>query len=630
MSSTDPSVDSLSASLASQWKPHPTKPRADDKPGTGKAVQNTGLLTPEGTPEVDDGRIEADKRQQAELKAAEAAKESPESQHPENKEPQSSTKTDDDGTNDEAAKQAAILREVLSCGHNEYHKILGIKEDYDSATEEMAAVERAVYSRGIEVHPKYNKDENAEKAWNMIRTAGDELGCREGVYQEVLDFGDENSDALDDDSGSEMDGLEMESPKPTKIVLGWYEEATPLMDQLQQNPKSFSVRKKLDAINDKIKKKNEEEEQNDTSMWLLDYKAISKFYQEVGPFVDRLRGNPNDQEALDGAKGVEKELNEYLNKNHYPGAWTFKQDLLMQEAVKEKTMEAKQMKNDIEEKRNRRMEERKREKAAEKGATGTEQPKKSSPAISIDWRPGLTTKGEEMYAMQPYERTSKVTQQKSMDQCFFLIEKKGKTKGGNSMVFEDAETIGPKATDGYLKQLPESERVDIRTEKYKHSTADKMGFVEIDDIAVKPGYSSRVYPAICIRVKYDTGMYKYPNRTVFRKIWGSARADRMIEDFYNDKGLTIPWEKRAKRPRAGGSVKVVESVEETTSARATERPRRGRTTSRSPERRRSSSVSSSASFLSDEGLERLGGIEDRMDKFEKMFENLSNKLDKLR
>ncbi|KAH7111874.1 hypothetical protein B0J11DRAFT_598581 [Dendryphion nanum] len=612
MSSTYPSVDSLSASLASQWNPHATKPGANDKLGAGKAVQNTGLFTPEGTPEVDDGRIDASKRQQAERQEAEASKKLPESPHPDNKEPQSSTRTDDDGTDNEAAKQSEILKEVLSCGHDEYHKILGIKEDYDSATEEMAAVERAVYSRGIEVHPKYNKDENAEKAWNMIRTAGDELGCREDVYQEVLDFGDEDPDASDDDSGSQMDGLEMESPKPTKIVLGWYEEATPLMDQLQQNPKSFSVRKKLDAINDKIKKKNEEEEQKDTSMWLLDYKAISKFYQDVGPLVGRLKGNPNDQEALDGAKGIEKELNEYLNKNHYPGAWTFKQDLLMQEAVKEKTVEAKQrMKNDLEEKRKRRIEERKREKAAEKGSTGTEQPKKASSAVSTDWRPGLTTKGEEIYAMQPYERTSKTT-------------------GENSMVFEDAETIGPRATDGYLKQLPEGERVDIRTEKYEYSTADKMGFVEIDDIAVKPGYSSRVYPAICIRVKYDNGMYKYPNRTVFRKIWGSARADRMIEDFYNDKGLRIPWEKRAKRPRAGESVKVVESVEETTSARATERPQRGRTTSRSPERRRSSSVSSSASFLSDEGLERLGGIEDRMDKFEKMFENLSNKLDKLR
>lgn len=166
MSSTDPSVDSLSASLASQWNPHATKSGTNDKPGTGKAVQNTGLPTPEGTPDVDDGRIEAEKRRQAELEAAEAAKKSPESQPPKNKEPQSSTTTDDDGTDGEAAKQAEILKEVLSCGQDEYHKILGIKEDYDSATEEMAAVESAVYDRGIEVHPKYNKDENAEKAWN--------------------------------------------------------------------------------------------------------------------------------------------------------------------------------------------------------------------------------------------------------------------------------------------------------------------------------------------------------------------------------------------------------------------------------------------------------------------------------
>ena len=47
-----------------------------------------------------------------------------------------------------------------------YHKILGIKEDYDNAMEEMRVIDTAVYSRGVEVHPNYNKDENAEKAWN--------------------------------------------------------------------------------------------------------------------------------------------------------------------------------------------------------------------------------------------------------------------------------------------------------------------------------------------------------------------------------------------------------------------------------------------------------------------------------
>jgi hypothetical protein len=294
-------------------------------------------------------------------------------------------------------------------------------------------------------------------------------------------------------------------------------------------------------------------------LWLVDYKAISKYYQDVRPFVDRLKGDANDQEALDGARGLEKELNGYLNKYHYPGVWTFKEELLTQAAINEKTKAAKKkMKDNMDEARNRRKEERERKKAAA-GKGSTEQPEKSSSTVSgkeqEDWRPGLTTKGEKIYGMQPYERTSKVTQEKSMDQCFFLVEKKGKQKGQNSMVFEDSERIGPKATHGYLKQLPEGERVDIRTEKYEYSTADKMGFVEIDDIAVKPGYSSRVYPAISIRVKYEDGSYKYPNRTVFRKIWGSARADRMIEDFYNDKELTIPWEKRAKRPRA------VESVE---------------------------------------------------------------------
>jgi hypothetical protein len=177
MSSTDPTLDSLSASLASQWKPNETRFGGEDKPGTGKAVQNTGLLTPEGTPEVDDGRIEAEKRRQAELEETEAAKKSDENQPPKNQEPPKTptktddrktndSKTDDHETNEEAVNRAQVLKEVLSCGQDEYHKILGIKEDYDNGTEEMRSIETAVYNRGVEVHPRYNKDGNAEQAWN--------------------------------------------------------------------------------------------------------------------------------------------------------------------------------------------------------------------------------------------------------------------------------------------------------------------------------------------------------------------------------------------------------------------------------------------------------------------------------
>jgi hypothetical protein len=464
----------------------------------------------------------------------------------------------------------------------------------------------------------------------VVQAAGNELGCREAVYQDVLDIGDEDPDAPDDDSGSPMEGIEVQNSRPDKLILGLYEEATPFMDQLQQNPKSFSTRKKLELINGKIKKKNTDEEQENTDVWIIDYKTISEFYQQVRPLVDRVKENPSDQEAVEGAKEVEKDFNNYLDKNQYLGAWRFKQDLLMQEAVRSKTEEAKKrMKNDLDAKTKTMMEKREKEKMADNGLASTEKPNDSSTAVSTVWRPGLTAKGEQIYAMQPYERTNKVTQEKCIHQCFFLIAKKGNKKGKNSMVFEDSEAIGPKATDGYLKQLPEADRVDIRTEKYTYSTADKMDFVEIDDIAVKPGYSSKVYPAICARVKYENGTYKYHNRTVLRMIWGSARADRMIEDFYHHNELTVPWKKRAKRAVTAESVDVVESTEDTNAAQATERLGRGRTPSRSPERNRSSSVSSSASHLSEEGLKRLGGIEDRMDKFEKMFEILSTKLDKL-
>jgi hypothetical protein len=169
MSATDPTVDTLSQQLAERWNPNATE-RTEDKgkgkPGTGKAIYNVGLVTPDGTPEVDANRIAEDEKRRAQLEAAEAAKQSPTSQPPEKKDQESSAKTDDDGTDEEAAAQAEVLKEVLSCDPKKPHTVLGIKEDYDNVQDEEKAIETAVYNRGIHVHPKYNKDTKAETAWN--------------------------------------------------------------------------------------------------------------------------------------------------------------------------------------------------------------------------------------------------------------------------------------------------------------------------------------------------------------------------------------------------------------------------------------------------------------------------------
>jgi hypothetical protein len=112
-----------------------------------------------------------------------------------------------------------------------------------------------------------------------------------------------------------------------------------------------------------------------------------------------------------------------------------------------------------------------------------------------------------------------------------------------------------------------------------------------------------------------------------------------LENFFLCKKLPIPWEKKAStrasssrtpepwmtRSHPGSQIKE-ESWSRTPEGRMTKSLGRGRG-SGSPDRRRSSSIGSHASHVSDEGLERLDSIEDRIMKFEEIFMKMNAKMD---
>jgi hypothetical protein len=54
----------------------------------------------------------------------------------------------------------------------------------------------------------------------VVRIVGEELGCRESVFQEILEYGDENPDTPEEESGEAMDGVEMEIAPLAKNILG--------------------------------------------------------------------------------------------------------------------------------------------------------------------------------------------------------------------------------------------------------------------------------------------------------------------------------------------------------------------------------------------------------------------------
>ena len=164
----------------------------------------------------------------------------------------------------------------------------------------------------------------------------------------------------------------------------------------------------------------------------------------------------------------------------------------------------------------------------------------SSTAIG-KWRPGLTGKGEKILAKAPFE-VEDVSGKPTMTRCKFVVEKQGQK---NRIVFEDSVNMGERATCGYL-DLPESEKVDIRSEKSAYTSRGRKGYIKIIGVTPEPSQSFRMFPPIAVAAEYDYGVL-ITNRSGWRAIFKS-KADRMIEDFLLDRGLDIPWQKLAERP----------------------------------------------------------------------------------
>jgi hypothetical protein len=422
----------------------------------------------------------------------------------------------------------------------------------------------------------------------VVRNAGNILGCPDSILEEVENYTEDDSrDSAENDN---MEGIQNSAP-PSKMIVAIYQKATPFMAQLLINPKSYNAKKKLEKLNDEIRSINKGEGQVDPDRWTIDFDAISNFYAQAQPFVNRLRKNNGDEDALRETNKIKQELDKFLSDNHYL-AWTLDEIVLETTPVNPVPPETSAP------------------------PTASVPAVKAAPAAPLPvWRPGLTAKCERILGMSPFERTD-IHDNTHILRCSFYIEKKGEL---NPMACEDSGKIGKKATHAYLHDIPQSEQRDLRINKKKYTTADQEGFVGIKAIHAKDGYASTCFPDTTIWAEYEEGIEdKVLKRSSFRQIWGSHTADRMIEDFYIEKDLRIPWQKKAKRT---GTSRLAAIAERGRGSRDENRRRAPSTTSYI-------SLDSSASYLTDEGLQRVEEVENRMRSLEKLMARVDAKLDK--
>lgn len=444
------------------------------------------------------------------------------------------------------------------------------------------------------------------------------MNCSEDWIEDLREW---DGAGNDDDSDGDPDAMqaEYEVPAITRKTENMYQEATRHIAHLQKRPGSQAAPQELEKINNRIKKMNEDDGVEPVDQWTIDYQGLAGYYSEALPFIRKIKKNPADDEAKHKIDEINHRLDEFIKKHKYLDWKIYPQVVLSEQAEAEKpNLTKKQAKPNSAKEPATPIPDK------EPAAAKTKKADASS-KTAVEWRPGLTEKGERILAMAPTE-TEDVLGNSVMTRCSFLVEKKGQK---NPIAFEDAADIGEQASKGYLQDLPEAKRIDIRSKKNNYSPRDRKGFVQMKGVAYKEVTSANRFPVCAVWLEYEDGSSKFVNRSGCREIWKS-KADRMIEDVFIDKQLEIPWEKRAKRPNQAKALPKhsarVRGLRNEDVPWRTQSPRRGRS-SRSPERGRSRSTSSSASYLSDEGLERLDGIEERMSKFEQMFMKMDKKLD---
>jgi len=124
---------------------------------------NNGLPSPEATPAVDEGRIDADNAR----RAAEAKKNNQE-ERPKDDDEQNGEGDDDDTDErkkDPTEEQSQAIREILKLKKKAYRKILRVKDKYDTKEKEDEEILMAFRTLGTLIHPDYISAKKAKDAF---------------------------------------------------------------------------------------------------------------------------------------------------------------------------------------------------------------------------------------------------------------------------------------------------------------------------------------------------------------------------------------------------------------------------------------------------------------------------------
>ncbi|KAF8856253.1 hypothetical protein BDZ45DRAFT_745565 [Acephala macrosclerotiorum] len=295
--------------------------------GQRETQVNNGLTTPAATPEVDQGRIDAEKARAAAAAAASTDEQNlPEEQeNPENNEGEEGQQGDDDEDDDDedddyhppedrevTKEQREAVQHVMSCKETKQNrKMLRIEPtaSYVTPQEEAKEILKNFLMMGMLTHDKFNSDPQAEEAFRRVLKAARILKVAPDHIREINNWdGETEFPGLLDEEPMEEDQEPQPTDKPpTQFVQKIYDEATQHLQKLWAGEQVGLATKALFDLNDQIKQQNKRDNIPE-DQWTINIPWFDSNFDIARPYYLRLLNRPEGQSVDEEARSRFNEI----------------------------------------------------------------------------------------------------------------------------------------------------------------------------------------------------------------------------------------------------------------------------------------------------------------------------------
>ncbi|KAH6884986.1 hypothetical protein B0T10DRAFT_564393 [Thelonectria olida] len=463
----------------------------------------------------------------------------------------------------------SLFLKLIDRGAN-YYQLLNVAQD---AREKD--IKKAYQKMTILLHPDHNNDHEAKRCTQVLNNIKENLldgdkrkqydikirgqdpvdvsdleGFGEGFHFNAFSRNDEESDS--DDGSDFEDDKEPDVPPPPADIQALHLKAEKYFQAWFENPEAPTPQNLVSRflqINKKITKLNVEGNRPATAYQFDTTKLLSlkmNQHQIVSDFNQK-RIDHND--APNRLKAIR---NFYQNRCagghfHWPNDWA--------EYIIEPVRKVLGIDDEAMTEADPKIGSDSESLSDAKSDSGSDVSMHDNPIRPVQLvmnRPGYTILGDRILAYEPIKRRLRSTGEESILGFRFFVQ----CDGGTGMKYATGSDIGHPAAIAYHR-LPEKEKNDVRDSSVKYEGLPMTKFGRITGAATRDE-SGRDW-RLCdtwVNVQMNDGTPQEVNimpRTTLRAWMGPKLADKLIDGFFHEVGVTPPWADTPYPDPANGS-----------------------------------------------------------------------------